>query len=101
MNLFKTNKPEPSEEKQQPESEKEVEEVSKFITENDFIELANKYGIEVAALKAIFTVEAGGKSGFLKEDLNVPVTLEEGHIFYKYMQEKRSRDSEKLSYDML
>ena len=94
LNLFKTNKPEPSEEKQQPEPEKEVEEVSKFITENDFIELANKYGIEVAALKAIFTVEAGGKSGFLKEDPNVPVTLEEGHIFYKYMQEKHKNAAE-------
>lgn len=76
------------------EKEKEVEEVSKFITENDFQELATRFNIEVAALKAIFTVEAGGKSGFLKEDPNIPVTLEEGHIFYKYMQEKHKNASE-------
>ena len=42
----------------------EVKPVSKFITEKDFNELASKFGIETAALKAIFKIEAGGKSGF-------------------------------------
>lgn len=70
------------------EIEKEDIPMNKFITENDFVELANQFSIEVAALKAIFKVEAGGKSGFLKEDSNIPVTLEEGHIFYKYIQNK-------------
>ena len=35
-----------------------------------------------------------GKSGFLKEDPNIPVTLEEGHIFYKYLQNKHKNASE-------
>lgn len=72
----------------------EVKPMSKFITENDFVELANQFNIEVAALKAIFKVEAGGKSGFLKEDPNIPVTLEEGHIFYKYLQNKHKNAAE-------
>ena len=74
--------------------EEEEKPVPKLITENDFIELSSQFNIEVAALKAIFKVEAGGKSGFLKEDPNIPVTLEEGHIFYKYMQEKHKNASE-------
>ena len=78
----------------QSEPEPEEEKMQKFITESDFIELSNKFGIEVAALKAIFTVEAGGKSGFLKEDPNIPVTLEEGHVFYKYIQNKHKNASE-------
>ncbi len=68
--------------------------MSKFITENDFVELANQFSIEVAALKAIFKVEAGGKSGFLKENPDIPVTLEEGHIFYKYLQNKHKNAAE-------
>ena len=81
-----------SKEPEQPKEE--VKKVSKFITEQDFIELANQFDIEVAALKAIFKVEAGGKSGFLKEDPNIPVTLEEGHIFYKYLQNKHKNAAE-------
>ena len=76
----------------QPEPEEPK--MQKFITENDFDELAQKFNIEKAALKAIFTVEAGGKSGFLKEDPNIPVTLEEGHIFYKYIQNKHKNAAE-------
>ena len=74
--------------------QQEVKPVSKYITENDFKELAEQFNIEIAALKAIFKVEAGGKSGFLKEDPNIPVTLEEGHIFYKYLQNKHRNASE-------
>lgn len=68
--------------------------MNKFITDDDFIKLAKQFEIEVAALKAIFKVEAGGKSGFLKEDQNIPVTLEEGHIFYKYLQNKQKNAPE-------
>ena len=50
--------------------------------------LANRNRAESYYIRAIFTVEAGGKSGFLKEDENIPVTLEEGHIFYKYLKQK-------------
>ena len=45
--------------------EEEEKPVPKLITENDFIELSSQFNIEVEALKAIFKVEAGGKSGFL------------------------------------
>ena len=76
----------------QPELEEPK--MQKFITENDFDELAQEFNIEKAALKAIFTVEAGGKSGFLKEDPNIPVTLEEGHVFYKYIQNKHKNAAE-------
>lgn len=78
----------------EPEPKVEVKAMSKFITEDDFKELASQFNIEVAALKAIFKVEAGGKSGFLKEDPNIPVTLEEGHIFYKYLQNKHKNAAE-------
>ena len=87
MNLFKKKKP------LEKEKAEEVQ-IQKFIIEDDFNELAQKFNIEKAALKAIFKVEAGGKSGFLKEDQNIPVTLEEGHIFYKYIQEKHKNASE-------
>ena len=78
----------------EPEPKAEVKTMSKFITEDDFKELASQFNIEIAALKAIFKVEAGGKSGFLKEDPNIPVTLEEGHIFYKYLQNKHKNAAE-------
>lgn len=81
-----------SKEPEQPKEE--VKKVSKFIAEQDFDELAQQFNIEKAALKAIFKVEAGGKSGFLKEDPNIPVTLEEGHIFYKYLQNKHKNAAE-------
>ena len=88
MNLFKT-KNTPSNNKKE-----EVKKVSKYITNNDFIEISKEFNIELAALKAIFIVEAGGKSGFLKDYPDIPVTLEEGHIFYKYIQEKHKNASE-------
>ena len=72
----------------------EVKPMPKFITEQDFEELSQQFNIEKAALKTIFKVEAGGKSGFLKEDPNIPVTLEEGHIFYKYLQNKHKNAAE-------
>ena len=72
----------------------EVKPMPKFITEQDFEELSQQFNIEKAALKAIYKVEAGVKSVFLKEDPNIPVTLEEGHIFYKYLQNKHKNAAE-------
>ena len=93
FSLFSKSKPEPL-----PIPVNEIQEheliMQKYITENDFNELSQRFNIEKAALKAIFTVEAGGKSGFLKEDPNIPVTLEEGHIFYKYIQNKHKNAAE-------
>lgn len=73
---------------------KKDKKMSKYITENDFDTLSAQFNIEKAALKAIFTIEAGGKSGFLTEDPNIPVTLEEGHVFYKYIQNKHKNAAE-------
>ena len=62
--------------------------MNKFLSDQDFKDLGTEFGIEPACIRAIFKVEAGGKSGFLKEDPSKPVTLEEGHIFYKYGKQK-------------
>ncbi len=73
----------------QPIIEKEEEKpVNKKLTDNDIRDIAANFGLKFAHIKAIFVVEAGGKSGFLAEDPNIPVTLEEGHIFYKYLKQK-------------
>jgi len=62
--------------------------ISKFLTEKSFNNIAEEFGLNPAHIKAIYEVEAGGKSGFLKADNTKPVTLEEGHIFYKYAKKK-------------
>ena len=73
----------------QPAIEKEEElQVSKKLTDNDIRNLAAQFGLKFAHIKAIFVVEAGGKSGFLADSPDIPVTLEEGHIFYKYLKQK-------------
>ncbi|MFB3132816.1 MAG: DUF4231 domain-containing protein [Rhodothermales bacterium] len=53
--------------------------VSKTLTEADFIEVADNLGIELAAMKAVAEVEAGG-SGFKGDK---PKILFEGHIFWR------------------
>lgn len=62
--------------------------VSKFLTDKSFNDIAKEFGLNPAHIRAIYEVEAGGKSGFLKADNTKPVTLEEGHIFYKYAKKK-------------
>ena len=62
--------------------------MNKFLSDQDFKDLGIEFGIEPACIRAIFKVEAGGKSGFLQADPSKPVTLEEGHIFYKYGKQK-------------
>lgn len=73
---------------------------SKKLCENDFIKAANLLGCEVAAIKAVITVETGNRGGFLlNKDINplsenpndysdYPVILFEGHIFYKQLKNK-------------
>ena len=69
--------------------EKEEEKaMSKKLTDNDIRSIAAEFGLKFAHIKAIFVVEAGGKSGFLADLPDIPVTLEEGHIFYKYLKQK-------------
>lgn len=68
--------------------EEEVKPMNKFLSDQDFRDLGTEFGIEPACIRAIFKVEAGGKSGFLSVDPSKPVTLEEGHIFYKYGKQK-------------
>ena len=73
----------------QPVVKKEEEKpVNKKLTDNDIRSLAAEFGLKFAHIKAIFIVEAGGKSGFLADSPDIPVTLEEGHIFYKYLKQK-------------
>ena len=50
------------------------------LTENDFQRVADLLGIEVAVLKAIQAVEAGGRGGFVAPGR--PVILFEGHISF-------------------
>ena len=56
--------------------------VSKTLTEADFIEVADDLGIELAAMKAVAEVEAGG-SGFKGDK---PKILFEGHIFWRQLK---------------
>lgn len=49
-------------------------------------ELATKYNIEVAVVKAVQEVESGNRSGFLSDGR--PQILFEGHVFYKLLKQK-------------
>ncbi len=55
---------------------------SRFLCEQDMAKAADKLGIEVAAIKAVNSVESRG-SGFLND---FPVILFERHIFWKRLQ---------------
>ena len=70
------------------ETKKKEVTMGKKLTDSDFNMIALDFELKPAYVRAIFKVEAGGKSGFLKDDPKIPVTLEEGHIFYKYLKEK-------------
>ena len=71
-------------ESKQDNIKEEENKMGQVLTQKDFKEIASEFELEEALVRAIFVVEAGGKSGFLKEDPKIPVTLEEGHVFYKY-----------------
>ena len=56
------------------------------LTENDFQRVADWLGIEVAVVKAIQAVEAGGCGGFVAPGR--PVILFEGHIFWHELKKQ-------------
>lgn len=64
------------------------------IEELDFERAAKSLDVEVAAIKAVYEVESGGRSGFLKD--GKPIILFEGHIFWNELK-KRGIDPEKYS----
>ena len=72
----------------QPIVKEEEKIMGQRLAEQDIYDIAEEFGLTYAHVKAIFTVEAGGKSGFLADNPKIPVTLEEGHIFYKYLAQK-------------
>ena len=84
--LFGKKKKEES--KQESVKKEEVKIMGKKLSDEDIRQLASEFNLKFAHIKAIFLVEAGGKSGFLAEDPQIPVTLQEGHIFYKYLKQK-------------
>jgi len=69
--------------------------MGKFITNQQLTELANSYGIELAALKAVIEVESRG-DGFYST--GEPVVLFEGHQFHKFTRGKFSKTHPELSY---
>lgn len=56
-----------------------------MITEKDFKEVAEKYGIEVASIKAVNEVESDGNA-FLPD--GSPKILFEGHVFWRQLEAK-------------
>ena len=51
------------------------------LTENDFQRVADWLGVEMAVVKAVQTVETGGRGGFVAPGR--PAILFEGHIFWR------------------
>lgn len=62
------------------------------LTENDFQRVADWLGVEMAVVKAVQTVETGGRGGFVAPGR--PVILFEGHIFWRELK-KQGLDPEK------
>lgn len=56
----------------------------KKISELDYNEIAVKYNLEVAAIKAVREVESGSYGAFLSDDY--PPILFEGHVFWKQLE---------------
>lgn len=57
----------------------------KFLSEEDLINFANRYGLELAVVKAVNEVESLGK-GFLIS--GKPKILFEGHVFWKQLKKR-------------
>lgn len=57
----------------------------KFLSEQDLIDFAEKFDLELAAVKAVNEVESRGK-GFLNDGR--PQILFEGHIFWKQLEKR-------------
>lgn len=62
------------------------------LKENDFQRVADWLGVEMAVVKAVQTVETGGRGGFVAPGR--PVILFEGHIFWRELK-KQGLDPEK------
>ncbi|WP_378187281.1 N-acetylmuramidase domain-containing protein [Aquimarina sp. W85] len=60
--------------------------LDKFLSEEDIIDFASFYNLEVAVVKAVNEVESNGK-GFLLDGR--PRILFEGHIFWRQLSKKR------------
>ena len=69
--------------------------MKKYLTEQDYTKAAKSLGCEVAALKAVVSVEASGE-GFL--DTGEPKILYEPHIFSRLTDRKYDKSHPKLSY---
>jgi len=57
----------------------------KFLEEKDLIDFSKKYGVELAAVKAVNEVESSGKGFFVD---GRPKILFEGHIFWRQLKER-------------
>ena len=62
------------------------------LTENDFQRVADWLGVKVTVVKAVKTVETGGRGGFVAPGR--PMILFEGHIFWRELK-KQGLDPEK------
>lgn len=62
-----------------------IDQNSKLLSENDLIDFANHFGLELAMVKAVNEIESGGK-GFLIN--GKPVILFEGHVFWRELQKR-------------
>jgi hypothetical protein len=67
------------------------------LTEQDFQDAAKFLGVEVAAVKAVAEVESGKRGGFCPDDF--PVTLFEGHIFYRYTKGRFAESHPTICYE--
>lgn len=56
------------------------------LSEQDFVDAADKLQVEVATVKAVQEVETGGKGGFFT--LGKPAILFEGHIFWNELKKR-------------
>ncbi|GAB4107752.1 N-acetylmuramidase family protein [Echinicola sediminis] len=64
---------------------KALKEHSKFLSEQDLINFAQEYGLELAAVKAVNAVESSGK-GFLPDGR--AKILFEGHVFWRELKKR-------------
>ena len=65
----------------------------KLLAESDLMTFANKFGLELAAVKAVNEIESNGK-GFLIDGR--PKILFEGHIFWKQLNQRGVNPSQLL-----
>lgn len=68
----------------------------KFLSEQDLVDFANKFGLELAAVKAVNQVESNGR-GFLSDER--PKILFEGHIFWRQLKGKGIEPESLLNAD--